>query len=104
MASDMLKAVLDTEHECSLRETEAKKQAEADKQQAKQRASEMVAAAVRQSEDALTENRKALEKQSETELQKARQDAGAECGKLSANARKNMDRVQKLVVEMLTRV
>lgn len=102
MASEMLKAVLEAEEECSAREAEAKKQAEADKQKAKQQASELVAEAQRQSEKMLSDNEKALGQSSEAELQRAREQAQAQCSGISRNAEKNIGRVKKLVVDMLT--
>ncbi|MBQ9460671.1 MAG: hypothetical protein IJU51_01970 [Clostridia bacterium] len=102
MASEMLKAVLEAEEECSAREAEAKKQAEADKQKAREQAASLVADAQRQSEKMLSDNEKALGQSSEAELQRARVQAQVQCSEISGNAAKNIDRVKKLVVDMLT--
>ena len=102
MASEMLKAVLEAEEECSAREAEAKKQGEADKQKARQQASELVAEAQRQSERMLSDNEKALGQSSEEELKRAREQAQAQCSGISKNAEKNIGRVRRLVVDLLT--
>ena len=47
-------------------------------------------------------NEKDIAARSDAELQKARKEAQTECEAVSANAERNIGRVKKLVVEMLT--
>ena len=102
MASEMLKAVLEVEQECSQKESAAKKQAEADKQDAKQKAADIVAGALKQADKMLSEHEGKMAEETSAELDKAKADAKKECSAISGNAAKNRDRVTKLVVDMLT--
>ncbi len=102
MASEMLKAVLDTEAECSAKEAEAKKEAELYIQSSREQASGLVAQAKQEAEQLLADNEKDIAARSDAELQKARKEAQTECEAVSANAERNIGRVKKLVVEMLT--
>lgn len=101
MASEMLRAVLDAEKQCAADEADAKKQAELDKQNARQQAKDMVAKAQKDAEQLLKDNEAAMSARTEKEVGKARAEAQVECLKLSKNAQTNLDRVTKLVVEML---
>ncbi len=103
MASDMLKAVLAAEQECAQKEAEAKKQADANKQKAKQEAAAIVEKAQADAQKMLADNEKLLTLQAEKELEEAKTQARTECGKISDNARQNIGRVRKLVVELLTK-
>lgn len=103
MASEMLKAVLDTEAQCSAKEAEAKKEAELYIQSSKQQAAKLVANAKQDAEQMLADNETDMGKKSEAELKKAREEAQTQCAAISVNAEKNIGRVKKLVVEMLTK-
>lgn len=102
MASEMLKSVLEAERECAAREAEAKKQAELDKQEAKQKAKDMVTTAQKEADRFLRENEAALTKKTEKAVGKARAEAQVACLHLSKNAETNLDSVKKLVVKLLT--
>ncbi len=102
MASEMLKAVLQTEQECADRQAAARQQAEADKQAAKRQAAELVAQAQKQSEAMLAENEETIAQQSEKERQLAQQEVQKQCEAISSTAAGNLERVMQAVVDLLT--
>lgn len=104
MASEMLKAVLAAEQECSQKEAEARQKAEADQAEAKKNAAERVAQARQQAENILQDHEKTLAAEAEARRKQGIAETMAQCQELSACAERNRSRVAKLVVEMLTRV
>lgn len=102
MASDLIKAVLAAEEECRKKQSDAVTQAEIKKQEARQKAKEIVENAQSQAEKMLQDDYRAISGSSDRQLEKEKVKTKKECDELSERAAKNTDRVTRLVIEMLT--
>ena len=102
MASELIKAVLDAEKECKQKESDARKKAEDKKQSAILEAREIVENAEKQTDKMLKDDKQAISGSSKRQLEKDKQKTKKECDEISAAAAKNLDRVTRLVIEMLT--
>ena len=102
MASELIKAILETERECREKEADAKAQAEMKKQEALKKAREIVENAEQQTSKMLKDDKQAISASSKRQLEKEKQKTKKECDEISAAAEKNLDRVTRLVIEMLT--
>lgn len=103
MASELIKAILETEETCAVKENEAKKKAEAKKQQAKSDAAKIIADAHKQVEKMLEDDKAAISASAEQRLAKERKKTDVECGRLSEKAAKNLDRVTAMAAEALVK-
>jgi len=102
MASELIKAVLEAEKECRKKEADAKAQAEIKKQDTLRQAREIVENAEKQTDKMLRDDRQAISGSSKRQLEKEKQKTKKECDEISAAAARNLDRVTRLVIEMLT--
>ena len=102
MASELIKAVLEAEKECRQKEIDAKEKAELKKQDTLLKAREIVENAEKQTDKMLKDDKQAISGSSKRQLEKEKQKTKKECDEISAAAAKNLDRVTRLVIEMLT--
>ena len=102
MASELIKAVLEAEKECKQKEMNAREQAELKKQDTLLKAREIVENAEKQTDKMLKDDKQAISGSSKRQLEKEKQKTKKECDEISAAAAKNLDRVTRLVIEMLT--
>ncbi len=102
MASEMIRSILETEEDCKAKETEARKKAEARKQQAKEDAAEIISKANKQVDEMVKNDAAAIASSSQRRLDKQKQKFSGECDALSAKAAKNIGRVTDMVIAALT--
>lgn len=102
MASEFIAEILKTEDECKMQESEAKKLAEEKKLRAKDDAAKLIADAKKQVEIMLRDDAAAVANSSEQRMIKERVNVQKECDELSARAKRNTDRVTKLVAKAIT--
>lgn len=90
------------DEECKQKESDARKKAEDKKQSAILEAREIVENAEKQTDKMLKDDKQAISGSSKRQLEKDKQKTKKECDEISAAAAKNLDRVTRLVIEMLT--
>ena len=103
MASEFIQSVLQTEEECRKKEAQARQDAELKKQETKKKAQEIVEQARQQVEQMLEDDAKATSKSAEMRLEKEKAKVRGQCEELSRTAEKNMGKVRKMAVELLTK-
>ena len=102
MASEMIQSILKTEEDCKTREAEARKKAEARKQQAKDDAAALISEAHKQVDSMVNNDAAAIASSAQRRLDKQKQKFSGECKSLSDKAAKNIGKVTEQVIAALT--